>query len=169
MAQLVVNKSDLWLVNAQVVQPKADSVILTLQANVDLKLALPVRIEPVTLYLFEREYGHDNPYAAVNIPGSNIKGNYTLGVSDQFTPIQNQTVWEKFVKQVVFQEKTSLAMYGKMTAYLGVLKSHVTMDKDVVAPSKSCLSTLHQLNPPHSIYFLYYPLCELLLTPSSLK
>ncbi|KAJ5880598.1 uncharacterized protein N7473_011651 [Penicillium subrubescens] len=135
VAQLVVNKSDLWLVNAQVEQPKADSIILTLQANVNLKLAIPVRIEPVTLYLFEREYGHDNPYAAVNIPGSTIKGNYTLGVSDQFTPIQNQTVWEKFVKQVLFQEETSLAMYGKMTAYLGVLKSHVTMDKDVVAPT----------------------------------
>lgn len=136
MAQLVVNKSDLWLVNAQVAQPKPDSVILTLQANVDLKLALPVRIEPFTLYLFEREYGHDYPYAAVDIPDSTIKGNYTLGVSDQFTQLQNQTVWEKFVKQVLFQEETALAMYGKMTAYLGVLKSHVTMDKDVVAPSK---------------------------------
>jgi hypothetical protein len=136
VAQLVVNKSDLWLVNAKVVQPKPDSVIMTLQANVDLKLALPVRIEPVTLYLFERDYGHDHPYAAVDIPGSTIKGNYTLGVSDQFTPIQNETVWEKFVQQVLFQEKTALSMYGKMTAYLGVLKSHVTMDKDIIAPSK---------------------------------
>jgi hypothetical protein len=136
VAQLVVNKSDLWLVNAEVVQPKNDSVILTLKANVDLKLAIPVRIEPVTLNLFEREYGHDHPYAAVDISGQTIKGNHTLGVSDQFTPIQNMTVWEKFVKQVLFQEKTSLAMYGKLTAYLGVLKSHVTMDKDIVAPSK---------------------------------
>jgi hypothetical protein len=142
VAQLVVNKSDLWLVNAQVMQPKPDSVIMTMQANVDLKLALPVRIEPVTLNLFEREYGHDNPYVSVDIPGQTIKGNYTLGVSDQFTRIQNLTVWEKFVKQAVFQEKTSLAMYGKMTAYLGVLKSHVTMDKDVVAPSKLFLSLL---------------------------
>jgi hypothetical protein len=155
VAQLVVNKSDLWLVNAQVVQPKADSVILTLQANVDLKLALPVRIEPVTLYLFEREYGHDNPYAAVDIGAQTIKGNYTLGVSDQFTPIRNQTVWEKFVKQVVFQEETSLAMYGKMTAYLGVLKSHVTMDKDVVAPSTSCPLICNQLNPSYSHFHFW--------------
>lgn len=156
MAQLVVNKSDLWLVNAQVVQPKADSVILTLQANVDLKIALPVRIEPVTLHLFEREYGHDNPYAGVNIGGQTIKGNYTLGVSDQFTPIQNQTVWEKFVKQVLFQEETSLAMYGKLTAYLGVLKCHVTMDKDVVAPSKSCSSALPRLDHAYRVCSLHY-------------
>ncbi|KAJ5160595.1 uncharacterized protein N7482_007599 [Penicillium canariense] len=135
VAQLVVNKSTLRLVNAQVMQPKPDSVMMTLQARLDLKLAIPVRIEPVTLNLFERDYGSDNPYAAVDIPGQTIHGNYTLGVSDQFTPIQDLTVWKDFIHQVVFQEETSLALHGKMVAYLGVLKSHVTMNKNIITPT----------------------------------
>lgn len=131
-----MNKSDLWLVNAVVNDPKPSSVILTLQANVDLKLAIPARIEPVTFHLFEREYGPNSAYADVPIAGQTIKGNHTLGAKDNFTPLRNMTAWKKFVHQVVFQERTALSLQGETNAYLGKLKSHVKLDKDVVAPSE---------------------------------
>lgn len=131
-----MNKSDLWLINAVVNEPKPDSVILTLQAKVNLKLAVPARIEAVTFHLFERQYGVGDAYADVAIPGQTIKGNHTLGATDQFTPLQNMTAWEKFVEQVVFQEKTTLSLKGETNAYLGVLKSHVKLDKDITSPSK---------------------------------
>lgn len=133
---MVVNKSDLWVVNAAVLQPKPDSVILTLESKVDLKLALPARIDPLAFHLFIRKdgYGADYPYANLPIPGQTIKGNYTLGVNENFTPILNQTSWKEFVREIVFQKETTLALKGVTNAYLGVLKSHVTLNKDVTVP-----------------------------------
>ncbi|KAJ5109721.1 hypothetical protein N7532_002366 [Penicillium argentinense] len=135
IAQLVVNKSDIVLVNAIVNDPQPNSTLLTLQTKVDLKLALPARIEPVTFHLFQRDYGVDDAYADIDIPGQVIKGNHSLGIDNVRTPILNQTAWKEFVRQVVFQEETSLAMQGVTNAYLGVLKSHVHLNKDVVTPA----------------------------------
>lgn len=135
---MVVNKADLWVVNADVLQPNPDSVMLTLQSKVDLKLALAARIDPLGFYLFSRKdgFGSDYPYADLPIPGQTIKGNYTLGVKDSFTPILNQTSWKEFIREIVYQKETTLSLKGVTNAYLGVLKSHVTLNKDVTMPGK---------------------------------
>lgn len=49
---MVVNKSNLLLVSGAVLQPKPESVQLTMKASIDLKVAVPVRIEAVTFDLF---------------------------------------------------------------------------------------------------------------------
>lgn len=134
--QLVVNKSDLRIVNAEVMHPTTDTVRMTLEAKVNLKLALGVRLDPVVFYTFVRSAGHENAYAGIEIPGQTIKGNYSLGVTDQLTPILNMTSWETFVGQTVFQKETALSLYGVTTGYLGVLKNHIVLDKDVVIPSE---------------------------------
>lgn len=110
--------------------------MLTLQTSVDLKLALPARIESLPLKLFERAFGVNDAYAEITIPGQTIKGNHSMGVSDQYTPLGNMTAWNMFVHQVVFQEETSLALSGSTNAYLGVLKSHVHLNKNIKSPSK---------------------------------
>ncbi|KAJ5951618.1 uncharacterized protein N7479_010031 [Penicillium vulpinum] len=135
IAQLVVNKSDIRIVNAEVMHPTADTVRMTLETKVNLKLALGVRLDPVVFYTFVRSSGHENAYAGIEIPGQTIKGNYSLGVTDQLTPILNMTSWETFVSQVVHQKGTALSLYGKTTGYLGVLKSHIILDKYVVIPT----------------------------------
>jgi hypothetical protein len=138
IAQMVVNKADLWVVNADVLQPNPDSVMLTLESKVDLKLALAARIDPLQFHLFSRKdgFGADYPYADLPIPGQTIKGNYTLGVKDSFTPLLNQTSWKEFVREIVYQKETTLSLKGVTNAYLGVLKSHVTLNKDVTMPGK---------------------------------
>ncbi|CAG8185366.1 unnamed protein product [Penicillium olsonii] len=135
VAQLVVNKSDLWIVNAEIMNPTPTTVVMTLAAKVNLKLALAVRLNPVIFYTFVRSYGHEDAYMQIDIPGQTIKGNYTLGVTNQHTPLQNLTTWEAFVNQTVFQKETALSLYGSTDAYLGVLKSHVVLDKDVMIPT----------------------------------
>lgn len=137
VAQLVVNKSDLWIVNAEVLNPTPTTVEMTLAAKVDLKLALGVRLDPVIFYAFARSYGHENSYLQIDIPGQTIKGNYTLGVANQHTPLLNLTTWETFVHQTVFQKETALSLYGVTNGYLGVLKSHIVLNKDVMIPSES--------------------------------
>lgn len=133
---MVVNKSDLQIVNAEVMHPTADTVRMTLEAKVNLKLAMGVRLDPVVFYAFVRSAGHKNAYAGIEIPGQTIKGNYSLGVTDQLTPILNMTSWETFVTQAVSQKETALSLYGATTGYLGVLKNHIVLDKDVPIPSE---------------------------------
>lgn len=109
---------------------------MTLEAKVNLKLAIGVRLDPVVFYAFVRSAGHKNAYAGIEIPRQTIKGNYSLGVSNQLTPILNMTSWETFVSQAVFQKETALSLYGVTTGYLGVLKNHIVLDKDVAIPSE---------------------------------
>ena len=117
-------------------QPRPDSIQLTLQSALDLKVALDVRIDPIDLALFIRDTGPKEPWANVHIDGKTIVGNTTLGVESTHTPIVNSTTWLNYVHNTVFQKETALSVRGKTTSYLGVLKSKVTMDKDIISPSK---------------------------------
>ncbi|KAJ5549367.1 hypothetical protein N7513_006601 [Penicillium frequentans] len=135
ISQLVVDKSDLVLVSAAVMQPQPNTMQLTLLSALDLKIALPVRIDPITLNLFVRDNGAANPWGQANLTGMTIRGNSTLGVTDKFTPILNSTTWTDYVRDVVFQKETALSVKGTTDSFLGVLKSKVTMNKDVVSPT----------------------------------
>lgn len=136
ISQMVVNKSDLVLVNASVLNPRPDKIQLTLLSALDLKIALPVRIEPITLDLFVRDAGAGNAWGQANIDGKVIKGNTTLGVTKIETPLTNLTTWDEYVHNVVFEKETALSVRGVTNSYLGVLKSKVTMDKDIMSPGK---------------------------------
>ncbi|KAJ5626275.1 hypothetical protein N7510_002584 [Penicillium lagena] len=135
ISQLVVNKSDLLLVNAAVMQPKPDSIVLTLVSALDLKIALPVRIEPITLNLFVRDLGAQNYWGDITIPGQTIRGNTSLGVTNHYETIHNASTWDQYVHNVVFEKAAGLSVHGETNSYLGVLKSHVVMDKTIVSPT----------------------------------
>jgi hypothetical protein len=133
---MVVNKSNLVLVNAAVLNPRPNVISLTLESALDLKIALPVRIEPITLDLFVRDAGASNAWGETTIDGMVIKGNSTLGVSNVETPLTNLTTWVEYVHNVVNDKETPLSVRGVTNSYLGVLKSKVTMDKDITSPGK---------------------------------
>lgn len=135
ISQLVVDKSSLVLVSAAVMQPRANSVQLSLMSKINLKIALPVRIEPITLDLYLQNLGQANPWGNITIPGTSIKGIASLGVDNVHVPFMNSSTWTSYVHDVVFKEETGLSLNGTTNSYLGVLKSRVTMTKDVVAPS----------------------------------
>ncbi|KAJ5782020.1 hypothetical protein N7457_003794 [Penicillium paradoxum] len=131
IARLVIKNADLRVVSAAVMNPTPDTVRMSLETKVNLKLALGVRLDPVTFDVFVRSSGHEHPWAGVKIPGQTIKGNYSLIVNDQLTPLLNQTTWETFIREAVFQKETYLSLYADATGYLGALKNHLTLDKDI--------------------------------------
>ncbi|KAJ5135031.1 uncharacterized protein N7515_004309 [Penicillium bovifimosum] len=135
ISQSVVNKSDLVLVNASVLNPRPDKIELTLLSALDLKLALPVRIDPITLDLYVRDVGGpEDHWGQAHLDGKVIRGNTTLGVNNVETPLTNGTTWESYVRNVVFKKETPLSVRGTTMSYLGVIKSKVTMDKDIMSP-----------------------------------
>ncbi|RHZ62932.1 hypothetical protein CDV55_107267 [Aspergillus turcosus] len=130
VSQRVVDNSNLVLVNAAVMQPRPDSVILTMESALKLPIGLPVRIDPITLDLFNRDQPGNSTFAKLYLNGTTIKGNTTLGVTNQFTPL-NVDQWTKYVNNVVFMAHAPLSLKGTTTSYLGKLKSRVTMDKTI--------------------------------------
>ncbi|KAJ5561270.1 hypothetical protein N7535_004263 [Penicillium sp. DV-2018c] len=135
ISQAVVNKADLVLVNASVLNPRPDKIELTLLSALDLKLALAVRIDPITLDLFVRDVGGpEDAWGQAHLGGKVIRGNTTLGVNNVETPLINGTTWEGYVRNVVFKKETPLSVRGTTMSYLGVIKSKVTMDKDIMSP-----------------------------------
>ncbi|KAL2787041.1 hypothetical protein BJX66DRAFT_346442 [Aspergillus keveii] len=130
VAQLVVNKSTLLLVNATIIQPRPDSVMLTLEAALDLPIELPVRIEPLVLEVYDKWSDGNNTIFSSRIDGTTIDGNTTLGVKNKFTPL-NVPLWTDYVYRVLTEPNAPLPVRGSTNAYLGILKSHVKVDKDI--------------------------------------
>ncbi|GIJ88016.1 hypothetical protein Asppvi_006932 [Aspergillus pseudoviridinutans] len=130
VSQRVVDNSDLVLVDASVMQPRPDSVILTMQSALKLPIGLPVRIDPITLDLFNRDEPGNGTWTKLYLNGTTISGNTTLGVTNQFSPL-NTDQWAKYVHSVVFEEHAPLSLKGTTMSYLGKLKSRVTMDKTI--------------------------------------
>ncbi|KAL4929873.1 DUF3712 domain-containing protein [Aspergillus undulatus] len=130
IAQLVVNKSTLLLVNATILEPRPDSMLLTLEAALDLPIALPVRIEPLVLSIYDHYAEGNDTIFKSTIDGAIIDGNTTLGVQGVHTSV-NVPLWTHYVHQVVFEPHAPLPVKGETNAFLGVLKSHVKVDKDI--------------------------------------
>ncbi|KAL4874464.1 hypothetical protein BJY04DRAFT_13281 [Aspergillus karnatakaensis] len=130
IAQLVVNKSTLLLVNATILEPRPDSILLTLEAALDLPIALPVRMDPLTLAVYNKNVEGNDTIFYGNIAGATIDGNTTLGFKDAHTPV-NVPLWTEYAKQVVFEKNAPLPVKGSTNAYLGILKNHVTVDKNI--------------------------------------
>ncbi|PLB53419.1 hypothetical protein P170DRAFT_445175 [Aspergillus steynii IBT 23096] len=131
IAQRVVDNSTLLLVKADIMQPRPESVQMTIVSALKLPLGVPVRIDPMTLDLFNRASPSDNgTWGQMHLKDYVISGNTTLGVDKQFTPL-NVTEWTQYVHNTVFMKHAPLSARGKTTAYLGQIKNHVTMNKDI--------------------------------------
>ncbi|KAB8072660.1 hypothetical protein BDV29DRAFT_202211 [Aspergillus leporis] len=130
IAQRVVNHSDLVLTETSVMQPRPDSIMLSLKTALKLPIGVPVRIDPMAVSLFNRKQEGNGTWAIVYLDGATITGNTTLGTDNQFTPL-NVEQWKNYVHSVVFEKHAPLSVHGKTRAFLGKLKNHVTMDKDI--------------------------------------
>ncbi|RAL01834.1 DUF3712 domain-containing protein [Aspergillus ibericus CBS 121593] len=130
IAQRVVDGSTLLLVHADVLQPRPDSIMLSIKSALDLPINLPVRIDPITLSLFNRDLPENNTWAKLYMDGAKIKGNSTLQVDNQYTPL-NVYQWTQYVRGTVFEAHAPLSVKGSTTAYIGKLKSRVTLNKDI--------------------------------------
>lgn len=117
-------------------QPRPDSVVMTIQSALDLPLSVPVRVDPIALELFNRDTEGNGTYAILYIDGTTVHGNTTLGVTNQYTPL-NVEQWTKYVHSVVFMEHAPLSVRGKTHAFLGKLKSFIKMNKNIPQSSKS--------------------------------
>ncbi|KAL4895635.1 hypothetical protein BDV59DRAFT_211275 [Aspergillus ambiguus] len=130
ICQHVIDSASLLLVDASIMQPKPDSVVLTIQTALNLPISLPVRLDSNTLNLFNRDQPGNSTYVKVYSDGQVIHGNTSVGVQNQFTPL-NLDPWTYYLRSVMFSPHAPLSAYGETNVHLGKLKSHIKIDKDL--------------------------------------
>ncbi|KAL4997904.1 hypothetical protein BDV10DRAFT_79506 [Aspergillus recurvatus] len=130
ISQNVLDRGTLLLVNAKILEPRPDSILLTLEAALDLPIALPVRIEPFDMHVYDQDIEGNNTIFMTRLDGTIIHGNTTLGVKNVHTPV-NRSLWTDYVHKVVFEPHAPLPVKGETNAYLGKLKNHVKLDKNI--------------------------------------
>ncbi|GKZ67680.1 hypothetical protein AnigIFM50267_002167 [Aspergillus niger] len=130
IAQRVLDNGTLVLVHADVLQPRPNSIMLSINSALNLPISFPVRMDNLTLSLFNRFLPENNTWAKLYMDGATISGNTTLSVDDQFTPLDVYQ-WTQYVRSVVFEAHAPLSVKAPVTAYIGKLKSHITLNKDI--------------------------------------
>ncbi|KAJ9388412.1 hypothetical protein DTO063F5_2743 [Paecilomyces variotii] len=129
IAQDVLDKSKLVITEAHIMQPRPDSVVLTMLSALNLA-GFSVYMDAMTLGLFVPQVG-PSPFVNLYLPATKVHGNTTLGVSNQFTPIINHTGWQAFVDNAVNLDVGVVGMEGKSTVHMGKLHANLNMYKEV--------------------------------------
>lgn len=107
-------------------------------ASLKLPLSLPVSMNPIALDLFNREQPMNNTIAKVYLPHTIIKGPTTLGVTNTPTLLDSEQ-WYNFVWKAVHQAHPPLSVRGSTNAFLGELKNHIKLNKDIPQTGGSAL------------------------------
>jgi hypothetical protein len=145
VAQLLVNKADLPIYSAQILDPQPDEITYSLSAGLMVPKPFSVHLDPITLALFVDDDvgGKTRPYARLklNYPdGADLKGNASIIIDRQTAKIENMTEFDRFLSSAVYNETFDLAAFGETDAHLGKLKASIRVDKRVKlnGKSKSC-------------------------------
>ena len=125
----MVDDADLPIHEAMIMNPKPDSVEYSLRASIKVPDPFTVRLEPITLHLYQENGSPEKPYINIDLPEYNLKGNSTIEINDQEVKIQDHEEWKAFLKDAVYNEKFVLAAKGETTAHLGALGVDITLDK----------------------------------------
>jgi hypothetical protein len=154
IAQDLLNKGNITITSAQILQPHADNVMLTMTASIYIPGGFTVGTDPSTLEMFVPGSGPIAPFGHLYLPERTIHGNTTTGVTNQLTPILNQTSWQQFVTNTIMLQGGPLGLDGNVHIHLGKLNADLTLNKAVWSngqyPYICCLVLLTSLTSSSS-------------------
>ena len=138
----MVDDAHLPIHEAMIMNPKPDSVEYSLRASLKVPDPFTVRLEPITLHLYQESGSPEKPYINIDLPEYSLKGNSTIEINDQEVKIQDHDEWKAFLKDAVYNEKFVLAAKGETTAHLGALAVDITLDKKIEQYGRFLISVL---------------------------
>ncbi|KAL1963085.1 hypothetical protein VTN77DRAFT_8731 [Rasamsonia byssochlamydoides] len=133
ISQDLLNKGTLTIESAEILQPRADNVVLTMIASIYIPGGFTVKTDPTTLDMYIPGPGPIAPFGQLFLPENTVHGNTSMGVRNQLTPLINQSAWQEFVNNTVFLDNGPLGLYGHIRAHLGKLSADLTLQKAVYA------------------------------------
>lgn len=135
IAQLMVDKADLPIYSAKIMDPQPDSIVYSMMGGLNVPKPFSVRLEPIELELFIDEgLPERKPYVKVQLfhpDGKTLKGNATVEINDQRAQIIDHDEFNRFLEEAVYNEDFTLSAFGKGRAWLGKLKADLDLRKNV--------------------------------------
>ena len=111
--------------------PAPGHIQLSLVAFLSIPKPFTVDLKPFNLTLFRRSTVPMTPYIELPLPEQHLKGNSTIAVTGQTVQIANVTEFTGLIHDALFSDKFTLSVRGTADAFLGPLKTRITLDKDV--------------------------------------
>lgn len=147
IAQRIVNNTDLPVYSAQILDPKANQVLFTLDTSLNIPLGLRIRTEPLDLSFFNRDVQPMQLYLTVSLLAYSLKGDTDITVTKNNTDILNEDEFIKTLTQAVYNKRFTMSAKGLTVGYLGALKTPLTLDKDVELDGTFLFLALAQSSP----------------------
>lgn len=131
IAQLMVEKAHLDIYSAMLMNPSPDSVTVSLSAGFRIPKGFKVRLDPITLSLFNRNVTPIVPYINLALPEETFEGKATISITNQTVTLLDRGQFIDFLTVAVYGKTFKISAKGTTTAHLGALRAKLTLDKDV--------------------------------------
>jgi hypothetical protein len=139
IAQRIVDNANLPIYSASIMSPTPNSVVYSLSASLKVPPGITVDLKPMNLSLYTPTTGPTDPYIKVSLPEYHLRGDDTVSIINQTAEILDVVQFETFLKEAVDTKTFTLDAYGATTAYLGILKAPLTLNKQVTMTGISLL------------------------------
>lgn len=104
-----------------------------------LDTPLGVKLDPVDLYLYNKNTKPISSFFKLHLPELHIKHQTDVVVTNQTLLVTNQTELLIWFNQFFDQPKVKLSLQGEPTIHLGILKYQGSLDKTIEMPSLNYL------------------------------
>ncbi|KAH8666475.1 hypothetical protein BX600DRAFT_511405 [Xylariales sp. PMI_506] len=113
---------------------------LSVSLDTSLNTPLGATIEPLTLFLYNKNTTDFSPFLNLTLPEQYVKGQTNVTVTNQTVTISNETELVSWFNDVFVQAETQLSFKGDTTVKLGSLSAGVTVDKTIEVQSLNNLA-----------------------------
>ncbi|KAI9148381.1 hypothetical protein HJFPF1_12212 [Paramyrothecium foliicola] len=131
LAQLLVNDTDLPIYGGEIKALSNDEIAIGLQTSLTIPGGLSVRLDPLEMWLYNKDTPDFSPYTMVPLDGQNIKGKTDINIQGTVVRVGNRTELNKWLNSVLRQERADISVRANTTAHLGALNFGVNLQKTV--------------------------------------
>lgn len=136
IAQAIVNSIDLPVNAASLLDPTPDTITFGIDTALNIPLKTPIKTEPFTLGLFNRETKPITPWLHASFPAYTIKGFKRMVKTNKDDDILNEEEFIRTLSNAIHSKKFTLSAKGHTLAHLSALKAALTLEKDIEMDGK---------------------------------
>ncbi|KXJ91722.1 hypothetical protein Micbo1qcDRAFT_174755 [Microdochium bolleyi] len=129
IVQDIVSKQEMPVKGGSLIALSPTELRMTLKTVLDTPLGAD--LDPINLYLYNKDTPQYTPFTNLTIPGQHVKGYTEVNVAEQTVTVSNGDEMIKFFNKVFDQEEVELSVRGDTTVRLGALSAPAHIDKTV--------------------------------------
>ncbi|KAI0159932.1 hypothetical protein GGR52DRAFT_168851 [Hypoxylon sp. FL1284] len=138
IVQRIINNQEMPITGGafKVLSPTQLNVSITTLLN----SPLPADLDPVTLFIYNKDTPTFSPFVNVTLPALHIDGDTEVNIKEQTVSITNETELISWFSRVFDQPSVAISTRGDATVHLGKLHSSAHIEKTVQVDSLNKLS-----------------------------